>query len=160
MKSNCLPISIFFVVIGSVVFYLLLRPEPRFTKYEAKVGDLVTTDYFMLKVTATENSMFNVTEVEFILRNITKKPIYILTTDRMNKLLNTRFKKFFTVIRRAEKTYSTFGKDYIIEPTDSTGNFDKRCRLFVEGEINRMRSAYLIISRDPEGTNVVCKIKL
>ncbi len=148
------------IVIGAIILFLIFRPEPKFTIIEKKIGDIVYSKDFLLKVIAVKDLLGNVTQIDLAVRNITNKPIRFLVTDRADKSDDLHYKKYYFVIERNNKIYSTCCSHHLVEPGDESGRFDYDFEVYFDGHIFSSDSCSLIVSEDPEGREVVSKIKL
>ncbi len=158
-KNNYIRL-IYALLFGSIILFLVFRPEPKFTVAEKKIGDIVYTDTFWLKVLEARYQLGNITVVDIAIRNIANSPILFCVTNPGNKTDDLQFKKYYFVIERDGRIYSSCCKNFLVEPGDTSGRFDRECRIYFEGIITGSDNFFLRVSKDPEGREVISKIKL
>lgn len=160
MFKNNLHIVLAGIVIGTIVLFLIFRPEPQFTVIEKKVGDLVYTDNYTLRVSAVKSLLGNVTQIDLAIRNLFREPIRFLVTDRADQSSDLHYKKYYFIIMWNGVVHSTCCQNHLVEPGDDTGRFDTDLGIYFSGHIALSDNCFLLVAEDPLGEDVVSKIKL
>lgn len=151
---------IYVLLFGAIILLFVFRPAPKLTVSEKKVGEIVYANDFWLKVLRVSEQLGNITQIKLALRNVTNKPILFCVTSPDNKADDSQFKKYYFVIERDGKVYSSCCKNYLVEPGIESGRFDRECRIYFDGTLTGSENSFLIISEDVAGENQIARVKL
>lgn len=160
MFKNNLHVVFAGIVICSIVLFLIFRPEPKFTVFEKKVGEIVYAKDFKLKVLEVNSGMDGLTRIDLVIRNLSDKPIKFLVTDRSDKSNDLGYKKYYFIVELNKRNYLTCCANHLVDPGDESGKSDYEFEIYFSGYITPSDNYFLLVAEDPLGEDVVSKIKL
>lgn len=160
MFKNKIALIVFMVLISAIVLLIFLEIKSKPPLAEKKVGEIVNSKDFLLKVLEVHSALDGVTRISLAIRNLTDKPIRFLVTDRSDKSTDLGYKKYYFVVERNRKIYSTHCNHHLVEPGDDSGKSDYSFDIYFSGYITPSNNYFLLVAEDPLGEEVVSKIKL
>jgi len=133
MLKNKIVLTVYIVLFTTVVLFVYFGARTNHSITEMKVGEIVHSKNFLLKVLEVHSAFDGVTRIGLIIRNLTDKPIRFLVTDRFDKSNDLGYRKYYFVVERNRKIYSTCCTNHLVEPGDESGNSDYRFDIYLAG---------------------------
>lgn len=151
---------VYALLFSGIILFLVFRPDPKYTVVEKKIGEPVSSKDFLLKVLDVKYIFGNMTRINLAVRNLTNQPIRFLVTDHPDKAEDLHYRKYFFVVKKGDKVYSTGYSNHIVEPGDDSGQYDRELEIYFFGEVTSSEDYFLVISNDFAGQNDLARVLL
>ncbi|MEW6701404.1 MAG: hypothetical protein AB1298_01680 [Bacteroidota bacterium] len=136
------------------------QPNTKPPLTENKVGEIVYSEDFMLKVLEVDSAPDGITRINLAVRNLTNRPVRFLVTARPDKSNDLGYRKYYFVVERNMKFFSTCCQHHLVKPCDDSGNSDYAFDIYFREIVTNSENCFLLVSEDPSGENEITKINL
>lgn len=165
MFKNRIVLIVYGLLFSGIILFVFFetknqQPNTKQSSTEKKVGEIVYSKDFMLKVLEIHSAPDGITRINLAVRNLTNRPIRFLVTDRPDKLNDLGYKKYYFVIERNGKFFSTCCQHHLVEPGDDNGNSDYAFSIYFSEIVTGSENCSLLIAKDALADQAVSKINL
>lgn len=160
MFKNKIVLIVFTLLISAVILLMFFEAKNKPPLAEKKVGEIVHSNDFLLKVLKVHSALDRVTRINLVIRNLSDKPIKFLVTDRSDKSNDLGYKKYYFIVELNKRNYLTCCTNHLVDPGDESGKSDYEFEIYFSGYITPSDNYFLLVAEDPLGEDVVSKIKL